>query len=42
MAHKLDLADISEIFYADEELSEEENELIGKFDRDYIKKVILV
>ena len=34
MAHKLDLADILKLFDADEELLEEENELIGKIDRD--------
>ena len=42
MAHKLDLADILEIFDADEELSEEENELIGKIDRDYKESISCV
>ena len=39
MAHKLDLADILKLFDADEELLEEENELIGKIDRDYKESI---
>ena len=38
MAHKLDLADTLKLFDADEELSEE-NELIGKIDRDYKESI---